>query len=133
MAETEPEAKHDMSKSAFIMGVEFHMLDARKECVPGFEDWSSGHITFKTKFRSKAAAPGSWVIDDQYGEVTFNKEKWAEHCAREIIEDLTFDDNRKLRRILVALFEQARAHCDEHHADIRERFKHAPASPDSAE
>ncbi len=115
------------------MGIEFHMLDARKECVPGFEDWSCGHVPFKTKFKIRGGAPSSFAIDDQYGALPFDKEAWAKHCAEEIIKDLTFDDNRKLRTIIASLFDQARAHCDEHHADIRERFKHAPSGPDTAE
>src|SRR5579871_2740281 len=79
-----------MSRSCWLVGVEFHMLDARKECVPGFEDWSSGHIPFKTRAKMRVYGPSSFAVDDQYGALPFDKDKWAEYVANEIVTDLTF-------------------------------------------
>lgn len=75
--------------------------------------------------------PSSFAVDDQYGALPFDKDKWAEYVANEIVTDLTFDNNRKLKAMVKSLLEQARTHCDEHHADIRERFKTNEASPGS--
>ncbi len=113
-----------MSRSAFRMSIEFAMLDGRKECVPGFEDSSGGHITFKSwPCKIKLVGPGSHVFDGFNGE-PFDREAWVSHMIEKFKEEMTLDAHfgGVLKSLFGNVFDQAKTHCDEHHADVKERF-----------
>ncbi len=119
-----------MSRSGWRLGLDFHMLEGRKACVPGFEDSSGGHTRFTTKIKLRSGGPASNVFDGitwgLHGEELpqeYDEEAWVELYAKRLAEELTFDDNRTLKQLMRNLFKQAKQHCDEHHADVRERLK----------
>lgn len=116
------------------------MLENRKACVPGYEDSSGGHLHFKTGPCSlRVYGPesghidGAWTDHDDKPAPPFDMEKWVDHLARRIIEDLQAQDMRLLKYMIRDVLTQAKAHCDEHHGDIRERFKNETARPDPTE
>jgi hypothetical protein len=112
-----------VSRSIWTIGLDFHMLDARKACVPGYEDSTGGHVAFNSgKCKLRVRGPGSWALDDMYGAQPFDKEQWVEAISAEILRELSRDDNTVLKSLIRRTLDQARAHCDENHADIREQF-----------
>jgi len=118
-----------MSRSTFRISLEFAMLDGRKKCVPGFEDSTGGHIIFKSgACKMKLVGPGSNVFDgiswDESGNVVdqpYDREEWVNYMVEKFREEVNRDG--VLRYLFGSVFDQAKAHCDEHHNDYRERFK----------
>jgi hypothetical protein len=99
------------------MTLEFAMLDENDLCIPGFEDTSGGHTTFKHgPFKLRLVGPSSNAFDEI--QQPFERDKWVAH----MVEQFKRDDHT-LRCVFEQLFDMAKAHCDEHHKDLRERFK----------
>lgn len=98
------------------MSLRYDMLDPRKACVPGHEDWSDGHIRFDSgayKLPWVGYTPGSFDLDSD----DFDREK----VITLLVEELKNNGNDQvLRALFGSVLDQARAHCDEHHADLRE-------------
>lgn len=113
-----------MSASRISLCLQLAMLDGRKECVPGFEDSSGGYILFSSSCKTKCNGPSSWTFDEL--DVPYNKEDWVTSIVdlikRELIIDAGMGD-RMLRALVGSLLDQSKAHCDEHHADQREKFR----------
>jgi len=119
-----------MSRSRFRIRLDWSMLENRKACVPGFEDSSGGHLTFKTGPCSlRVNGPESGHIDGAYTyhddkpAPPFDMEQWIDHLAKRIIEDLSAGEMRVLKYMIRDVLTQAKTHCDECHQDIREQFK----------
>lgn len=119
-----------MSTSRFRLRLDWSMLENRKACVPGFEDSSGGHLQFKTgPYSLRTRGPESGHIDGTYTyhstdrHPPFDMEVWVAHLAKEIAEELAFDDCRLLKVAVRDVLTQAKQHCDECHQDIREQFK----------
>lgn len=119
-----------MSRSSFHLNVTFNMLENRKACVPGYEDSSGGHLHFKSgTFKTRVVGPesghfdGAYTYHDSKRQPEFDMESWVDHLAKKMIEDLQSNDMHLLKHVLRNVLTQAKQHCDEHHADIREGLK----------
>jgi len=118
-----------VSVSSWFVKLEFHMLEGRKACVPGYEDWSSGHTKTKGAVAKVRGGPDSnvfdcitWGLHDEPLPGTYDEEKLVDHYAKRIIEDLTARDSQSLKYLVRENLRQAKAHCDECHGDIREKY-----------
>jgi len=119
-----------MSTSRFRIRLDWHMLENRKACVPGFEDSSGGHLTFKTgPYSLRVNGPESGHIDGAYTyhddkqAPPFDMEAWVDRLAARIVEDLQANDMHLLKVAVRDVLTQAKQHCDECHGDIREQLK----------
>jgi hypothetical protein len=122
-----------MSTSRFRLRLDWHMLENRKACVPGFEDSSGGHLQFKTgPYTLRVNGPESGHIDGTYTYHSadrappFDIEAWVDHIAKQIVEDLSSCDMRLLKVAVRDVLTQAKQHCDECHQDIRDQYKEKP-------
>lgn len=98
------------------MKLEFHMLEGRKECVPGFEDSSAGHTLFKTgTMKLRVRAPSSGAFDELNDP--YDRELWADFIVDEIKKDAQL-----LRYAVIDLLKQAEKHCEEHHQDVKRLY-----------
>lgn len=106
-----------MSKSFFIMKLDFYMLDGRIECNPEYADSSGGSTHFSTQhFKLKCWGPPSWEFDGTDG-VQYDKEKLVEETVNKLLREFTLDAHNSLKKIVGNLFDQAKKHCEEHHKD----------------
>jgi len=119
-----------MSRSCFTIMLDWHMLENRKACVPGYEDSSGGHLQFKVgpcKLRvhgpESGHIDGAWTDHDDKPAPPFDMEKWVDYLADDIIEDLMAGDKRLLKYMVRNVLTQAKEHCDACHQDVSERFK----------
>lgn len=105
-----------MSWSLFTLGLQFHMLDGRKECVPGFENSSAGHLMFtsgQAKLRSRQAN-NSWNIESP----DFDIEAQTRAVVDDIKRELDYDRERgdaKLMTLVRLCLVKAKQHCSEVH------------------
>lgn len=107
-----------MSRSQMMMIIEYSMLDGRTECVPEMVDWTAGHIRFKSgHFKLRVRPPASWHFDEC--DAPYDREAWIAHTKSELIDELKFGCT--FDRVIGNLYDRAKAHCDENHADLRER------------
>lgn len=111
------------------MSLDWHMLENRKACVPGYEDSSGGHLTFKSGACSlRVCGPESGHIDGGYTDhddkqaPPFDMEKWVDFLAESIVKDLISNNMHTLKCMVRSCLTQAKEHCDEHHGDIREKL-----------
>lgn len=121
-----------MSRSSFRLSIEYAMLDGRKECVPGFEDSSGGHIMFKSiPCRLKLVGPGSstfdgisWDADGNPISLPYDREEWVNYMVEKFKEEAIRDAHfgGLLKLLFGNVFDQAKAHCDANHIDQRIRF-----------
>ncbi len=105
-----------MSWSLFTIGLQFHMLDGRKECVPGFEDSSGGHLMFtsgQAKLRSRQANNSSNIESPE-----FDIEAASRAVVEDIKQELDYDRERgdaKLMSLVRLCLVKAKQHCCEVH------------------
>jgi hypothetical protein len=101
-----------------MMTIEYSMLDGRTECVPEMADWTAGHIHFKSgHFKLKVRPPASWHFDEFDGP--YDREKWIARAKEELIQELS--QGRIFDHVIGGLYDRAKQHCDDRHADLRER------------
>jgi len=97
------------------------MLDGRKECVPGYEDSSGGCVSFSTTMRLKTSGPGSSTFDSL--DCPYDKDNWVKYTVEELEKEFEICGKQMLTSTIEQLFDKAKLHCDEHHKNVRLKFK----------
>lgn len=103
-----------MSRSCFMLKVDFHMLDGVVECNPEYADTTGGHTKFSTgTFKLRCHGPSSGMIEDP----SYDREK----TIKEITEQLRAEmfDHGAIERVVGRLLEDAEEHCRNHRSKER--------------
>lgn len=94
------------------MRLDYSMLDAHKECVPGYEDSSGGHITFPSgAMKLRTSGPSSSTFDSP----DYDQEKTVDFFVDKLWEEFEHHGKAYLRAFLTRHCIEAKAHCDDHH------------------
>lgn len=118
-----------MSTSGWFLKLEFHMLEGRKACVPGYEDSSGGHTKTQGAWAKIRGGPDSnvfdcitWGLHDEVLPGTYDEEALVDRYTKRILDDLMARDCATLKYLVRTNLQQAKQHCDECHGDIREKY-----------
>lgn len=111
-----------MSRSSLVLKLDYHMLEGRKECVPGYEDSTGGHLKFSSGAVKLRVHPhGSGMFDELFEP--YDRDAAVATVVREIMEDLSHNGEYYFTALIGRLYDQAKEHCDAVHGDHRERIK----------
>ena len=115
-----------MSRSSIMINLRYAMLDGNNPCVPGFEDSSGGHTSFTTGWCKMKVWPHSSSTFDEIHCDPYDRDACVKVVVAKIKEQIAAEEKYGdpfLTYLVGNLFDQAKAHCDEAHQDLRAFWK----------